>query len=74
MEYYSAIKRNKYESVVVKQMPVIQNKVSQKKKKYHTLTHIMESRKIVLMNLFTDRNEDADIETGLVDTVRGRKE
>ena len=28
----------------------------------------MESRKIVLMNLFTERNEDADIETGLVDT------
>ena len=40
VEYYSAIKRNKYESVVVKQMPVIQSKVSQKKKKYHILTHI----------------------------------
>ena len=33
----------------------------------------MESRKIVLMKPFTERNGDADIETGLVDTVRGRK-
>ena len=35
MEYYSAIKRNKFESVVVSLMklePVIQSEVSQKKK------------------------------------------
>ena len=41
VEYYLAMKRNKYESVVVKQMPVIQSKVSQKEKnKCHILTHI----------------------------------
>ena len=40
--------------------PVIQSEVSQKEKnKYHILTYIyiyMESRKIVLMNLFTEMN------------------
>ena len=56
MEYYSAIKRNKSESVVVRWMnlePFIQSEVSQKEKsKYcvltHTHTHMyMESRKTV---------------------------
>ena len=44
MEYYSAIKRNKIESFVMRQMDlesVIQSEVSQKEKnKYRTLTHI----------------------------------
>ena len=44
MEYYSAIKRNEIESVVVRRMnleSVIQNEVSQKEKnKYWILTHI----------------------------------
>ena len=44
MEYYSAIKRNAFESVLMRWMnlePVIQSEVSQKEKaKYHTLTHI----------------------------------
>ena len=44
MEYYSAIKKNGLESVLVRWMklePVIQSKVSQKEKnKYHVLTHI----------------------------------
>ena len=61
MEYYSAIKRNKFESVVVRWMnlePFIQSEVSQKEKsKYciltHTHTHMyVESRKMVLINLF----------------------
>ena len=42
MEYYSAIKRNKSESVPVRWMnlePVIQSEVSQKNK-YHILMHI----------------------------------
>ena len=30
----------------------------------------MESRKMVLMNLFAGSSGDADIENGLVDTVR----
>ena len=44
MEYYSAIKRNEMELIVVRWMDlesVIQNEVSQKEKnKYHMLTHI----------------------------------
>ena len=46
MEYYSTIKRNDFESVVVKWMnlePVIQNEISQKEKnEYCILTHIYE--------------------------------
>ena len=50
MEYYSAIKRNAFESVLVRWVnlePIIQSKVSQKEKnKYHILRHIyLESRK-----------------------------
>ena len=44
MEYYSAIKRNACESVLMRWMnlePVIQSEVSQKEKdKYHFLTHL----------------------------------
>ena len=44
MEYYSAIKRNTFESVLMMWInlePVIQSEVSQKEKnKYHILTHI----------------------------------
>ena len=44
MEYYSAIERNAFESVLMRQMnlePIIQSEVSQKEKdKYHVLLHI----------------------------------
>ena len=44
MEYYSAIRRNAFESVLMRWMnlePIIQSKVSQKEKeKYRILTHI----------------------------------
>ena len=44
MECYSAIKRNTFESVLIRQMnleSIIQNEVSQKEKdKYHILTDI----------------------------------
>ena len=44
MDYYSAIKRNTFESVLMRWMnlePIIQSEVSQKEKdKYHILTHI----------------------------------
>ena len=44
VENYSAIKRNAFESVLMRQMdlePVIQSEVSQKENgKYHILTHI----------------------------------
>ena len=46
MEYYSSIKKNTFESVLIRWMklePIIKNEVSQKKKKNHQysiLTHI----------------------------------
>ena len=55
-EYYSAMKRNAFESVLMKWMnlePIIQSEVSQKEKeKDHILTHT-ESRRMVLKNLST---------------------
>ena len=46
MEYYSVIKRNTFESVLMRWMnlePIIKSEVSQKEKdKYHILTHIYE--------------------------------
>ena len=42
MEYYSAIKRNALESVIMRLMN-LQSEISQKEKnKYHILTHIYE--------------------------------
>ena len=43
MEYYSAIKRNAFESVLMRWMslePIIQSEVSQKEKNKYVLTHI----------------------------------
>ena len=46
MEYYSAIKMNAFESVLMRWMnpePIIHSEVSQKEKNnYHILTHIYE--------------------------------
>ena len=57
MIYYSAIKRNTFESILMRRMNlehIIQSEVSQKEKdKYHILTHIYDSRKMVMKNLFT---------------------
>ena len=56
MEYYSAIKRNAFESVLMRWMnlePIIESEVSQKEKdKYGILTHIHRIRKMGLKNLF----------------------
>ena len=43
MEYYSAIKKNTLEPVLMRWMklePIIQSEVSQKEKQYNILTHI----------------------------------
>ena len=43
MEYYPAIKRNTFESVLMRWMnvePIIQSEVKSEKNKYHILTHI----------------------------------
>ena len=74
-EYYLAIKRNAFESVLMRWMnlePNIQSEVSQKEKeKYHFLMHIyMESRKMVLKNLFTGHNGETNIGSRLMDMGR----
>ena len=56
MEYYSAIMKNTFESVLkrwMKLQPVIQSKVSQKPKHQYSILHIhMEFRKMVMMTLY----------------------
>ena len=56
MEYYSAIKKNTFESVLMRWMklePIIQGEVSQKEKHQYTIiTHIMEFRKMVVITLY----------------------
>ena len=57
MEYYSAIKKNAFESVLMRWMklePITQHEVSQKgKHHYSILMHIyMEFRKMVTMTLY----------------------
>ena len=57
MNYYSAIKKNTFESILMRWMklePIIQSEVSQKEKhQYRILTHIyMEFRKMVMMTLY----------------------
>ena len=49
---------------------IIQSKVRQKQKSIYILKYIyMESRKMVLMNLFTEKKWRPDVENELVDTV-----
>ena len=71
MEYYSPIKRNTFESVLMKWTklePIIQSEVSQKEKyKYHILTHIYGLWIDVLMNLFSGqqwRNRHRELKVG----------
>ena len=56
MKYYSATKKNAFESVLmrwVKLEPIIQSEVSQKEKyQYSILTHIYRIRKIETMTLY----------------------
>ena len=56
MEYYSAIKENAFESVLIRWMklePIIQSEVSQKEKhQYSILTIYMEFRKMVMTTLY----------------------
>ena len=68
---------NAFESVLRRWMnlePIAQSEVSQEERdKYHIVTHIyMESRKMVLMNLFA-RQQWRDIEKRLMDTGRGEE-
>ena len=64
MEYYSAIKRNTFESVLMRRMnlePIIQSEVSQKEKdKYHILTHIQNVEKWYLKIYLQGSNGETD--------------
>ena len=53
MEYYSAIKKNAFESILMSWMklePIIQSEVSQKEK--HQYSIYMEFRKMVMITLY----------------------
>ena len=56
MEYYSVIKKNTFESVLMRWMklePIIQSEVSQKEKHQYSIPmHIMEFRKMVTITLY----------------------
>ena len=70
MEYYSALKRNTFESVLMKWMklkPIIQSEVSQKEKyQYSILTYIYGIYKDVYMQY---SKRDTDIKNRLLDSV-----
>ena len=73
MEYYSAINRNKFESVELKSVnleTVTQSEESQKEKNKHCiLIHIYGIQKSSTGELTCmGRNRDADVENGLADT------
>ena len=55
MEYYSAIKKNTFESVLMRWMklePTIQSEVSQKEKHQYSILTYMELRKMVMITLY----------------------
>ena len=56
MEYYSAIKKNTFESVLMRWMklePIIQSEVNQKEKHQYSILRIyMEFRKMVTITLY----------------------
>ena len=78
MEYYSAIKRNTFESVLMrwtKLEPITQSEVSQKEKyKYRILTHIYtDSEKMYWWIYFQGSNGETDIENRPMDKVGGEE-
>ena len=74
MEYYSAIKKNAFESVLMRWMklePVTQNEVSQKEKDpYSMLMHIYEIQKNGNDNpTCKTAKESTDVKNSLLDSV-----
>ena len=61
MEYYSAIKKNSFESILMRWMklePIIQSEVSQKDKdQYSMLTHIYGIKKMVMTTLYAKQKK-----------------
>ena len=73
MEYYSAIKKNTFESVLMrwtKLEPIIQSEVSQKENTSTLYSCIyMEFRKVVTMTYTQDSKRDTEIKNRLLDSV-----
>ena len=61
MGYYSAIKKNAFESVLMRWMklePIIQSEVSQKEKHRHIY---MEFRKMIMMTLYCETAKETQM-------------
>ena len=69
IEYYSAIKKNTFESVLMRWMklePILQSEVSQKENhQYSILTYIYEFRKMVMITLYVRQQETQMYRTDL---------
>ena len=77
MEYYSGIKSNVFESVLMRWMnlePIIQSEVRHKEKdKYCTLMPIWNLERWYQSNYFQGSNGERDIENRLMDKGRGEE-
>ena len=73
MEYYSAIKKNAFESVLMRWMnlePIIQSEVSQKEKhQYSILTHVYGIQKDGNDDPICETAKETDIKNRLLDSV-----
>ena len=73
MEYYSAIKRNSFESVLMRWMklePIVQSEVSQKDKDHYSiLTHIYGIQKDVNDNPICKTEKETEVWNRLLDSV-----
>ena len=66
MEYYSAIKKNTFESIIMRWMKlelIIQNEVTQKEKHPNTVYECiyMEFRKMVMITLYAETVRDTHV-------------
>ena len=77
MEYYSAIKRNTFESVLMRSMnlePIIQSEVSQKEKEIsYTNAYIWNLERWYQKIYLQSSNGETDIENRLMDMGRGEE-
>ena len=72
MEYYSAIKKNAFESVLMRWMklqPIIQSEVSQKEKHEYSILTRMEFRKMITMTLYVRQQKRHRDKNRLLDSV-----
>ena len=73
MEYYSAIKKNSFESVLMRWMklePIVQNEVSQKDKDHYSiLTHIYGIQKDANDNPICKTEKETHVQNRLLDSV-----